>query len=329
MERRGSSKVPTSSGVNAQRLPVACVYFKNDPKRYQRCGRHAFPKISCMKQHIRRRHLGPEYHCSHCGAAFEDLQRRQNHITTGQCPGRPQTELDEMRMKLSKHSKPRLPFAEQWLAIFDIVCPGHPHPLSPFHDSEVSDVASSGFLEFLTGHTGIELVLESARQRSDWRPENEAPLREALSHGLPAAFDKWSTLKSGIPENVVSEDAPEASSSSIPNPSNSWDSGPSNCLSDYPVLESERSIEPAQPSSAAHQDASYNFELPDTSKSVQTSGTSSVPVEDDSHDRNLANSTMLNMDVMTDPMFTFDDLALLEDLFNGGGGQPSTYDYDF
>lgn len=162
--RRRPCKVSTSSGANVPLL-LACTHSKKDPNSYRKCAGRAFSKISYMKMHLYRCHVRREHSCSRCGTLFEDQQRRDDHMAANQCPGQPEAAsngtYDEIREKLHKPSNSLLTIAEQWFVVFDIVFPGHPHPLSPFHDSEVSDVASSGFLEFSTRDAGIDIVLES------------------------------------------------------------------------------------------------------------------------------------------------------------------------
>lgn len=190
-----SSKYTASSNTNGRML--ACPFHKKDPRQHWRCAGFTFRKISYVKQHIYRNHQQPPF-CTICGNAFEDGQSRDRHITSG-CRPQPFSEPDgitlQHRNALSQRSGSHLTIEAQWYAVFDIVCPGHPRPMSPYHDFEVSCSALTDLREFVTGDTGTETVYTSLRRRSDWRPEDEAAWREPLSSGLGDLVDRWATFR--------------------------------------------------------------------------------------------------------------------------------------
>lgn len=126
---------------------------------------------------------------------------------------------------------------------------------------------------------------------------------------------------------MVSKDAPEASSGSITGPWSSWNSGPSDYFNEHDVLGSASLIVRAQPFPGTCEGASYDFGASETSLSLQASGMSNGPVEDEPHYLNFADHTTPNPSTVTESLFPLNELALLEDYVNGGGGDPSMYEY--
>lgn len=288
-------------------------------------------------EHIYQCHIQPEY-CTHCGATFKDRQSRDNHIAVthpGQRSDRPHDEPDGLdaareRKLRRKRLSSGLSVAEKWFAIFKIVCPGHPRPPSPYHEPEVclGCAKISDLRGFATGNSATETFSKSLRQSSDWRPESEALLREGLNHWLGNPSDQFPMLQNDVPEELVAEDAPEASLDSISNSLNSSEPVSSNYPDDRYIPGSASPIASAQPTSEARDDTSDASGVPQISTSLQASVRSGMPVEDILPDLDPAGHTGSKVDTVTDFVCSpndFPGFAWLEDFVNDGGDDPSTH----
>lgn len=142
---------------------------------------------------------------------------------------------------LADRSSPHLTIAEQWFTVFDIVCPGQARPLSPYHDSEVSEVVFTELREFVTGTLGTEIVFSGLRQSVAFGPQIEASLREALSRGLGNLIDGWIMRRSVLPGAVSSDEIPDASSSLFATPFASASASPNTFLQTLPVANQDAS----------------------------------------------------------------------------------------
>lgn len=337
-ECRGFSKVPDSNGAHIQRL--GCPQYKNNPSIHRQCAKRSFTTLKALKSHIYACHIQPEY-CTHCGATFKDRQSRDNHIAVthpGQYSDRPHDEPDGVNIERERELRglrlsPRLTVAEKWYAIFDIACPGHPRPSSPYHESEACPCCAklADLRGFAIGDSDTETFSNSLRQSSDWRPESEAPLREGLNHWLGNSFDQCANFQNDVPEDVVGEDALEAPSDSISTCLNSSEPLSSEYTNDRHIPGSASSIAPAQPTSEARDDASYALGVPQISTFLQAGVTSDIPTDDNSPNLDYnAGHTTPNLDTVMDFEFPFHDfpgLALPEDLVVDGGDDSNTHSY--
>lgn len=127
--------------------------------------------------------------------------------------------------------------AEQWFVVFDIVCPGQAHPLSPYHDSEVSEVVFTDLREFVTGTSGVNIVFSELHQSVALGPQIETSLREALSRGLGNLIDGWIMRRRALPEPFIIDELPDASSSLFASPFAS----PYTFLQPYPMANQDMS----------------------------------------------------------------------------------------
>lgn len=269
-KRGGSSRIPTSSDANGQGL--ACPFYKKDPRRYWKCARFRSNRISHVKQHIYRSHKQPPAYCTFCGSTFADPGSRDRHVAAG-CVPQPHNEPDGItlfhRQMLADRVPPHLTITEQWFVVFDIVCPGQAHPLSPYHDSEVSEVVFTDLREFVTSTSGTNIVFSGLSQSVALGPQIEASLREALSRGLGNLIDGWVMRRSVSPGAVIIDNLPDASSSPFTTPFASNEPEPP-AQSD--TRHGTASASPhtfLQPPIVAIQDASYLSEAPQNSTSLQ------------------------------------------------------------
>lgn len=72
------SERPLSESGEAK--PLACPFYKRDPKQHQVCGKYKLRRIKDVKQHIYRLHYNPELYCPRCRLKFECFSKRDHHI---------------------------------------------------------------------------------------------------------------------------------------------------------------------------------------------------------------------------------------------------------
>lgn len=64
---------------------LACPYFVKDPQRYRACGKLRLMTIAALKQHLQRKHKGPEYYCYRCFREFTSEVDAQIHGQVDAC----------------------------------------------------------------------------------------------------------------------------------------------------------------------------------------------------------------------------------------------------
>lgn len=147
--------------------------------------------------------------CTSCGTTFEGPQARDEHITTG-CILQPFIPLDgitkQQRDSLHQRVASHLSLEDQWYAVFDIVCPGHPRPISPYHDWEVSQAVLTELRSFLASDAVANSILENLQRSRDLGLVIDAQLREALSRELGDLVDLWAARRSAGIEHPVDHD---------------------------------------------------------------------------------------------------------------------------
>lgn len=197
IKRRVSSKVE-SPGLGK---PLACPFFKKDPSRHWDCAnfKAKYSKISHIKQHIYRTHTRPHC-CPLCGTAFEHPRLRDEHIRAGCLQSRPFLESDgitiEQRNELNRRSTSKLGVEAQWHAMFKIVCPGSPRPLSPYHSPTLAacEITRDELRRFIASDQVIEAVFKDLPHNmgKNHTAEDRAHLRTALEN----LIDTWAVSKS-------------------------------------------------------------------------------------------------------------------------------------
>ncbi|KAM7211350.1 hypothetical protein V8F06_013258, partial [Rhypophila decipiens] len=93
--------------------------------------------VSYVKQHLARRQI-PTFYCHWCFAIFETEPVYDHHVIAASCTREAKLEgISQPQSKqLSKKSKGSL--EDQWFAMWDILFPTEPRPLSIYIDSDQS-----------------------------------------------------------------------------------------------------------------------------------------------------------------------------------------------
>lgn len=137
---------PAKKSTNLESYPrsrfLACPFWKLDPEKHQKCFLEHLDKISRVKQHLHRRHT-PDFYCPRCFTIFQTEQGFHWHMIETKCDRQPDARLDALSIiqskLLSRHSRRYGSVEEQWYAMWDIIFPGQPWPLSIYMVADQSE----------------------------------------------------------------------------------------------------------------------------------------------------------------------------------------------
>lgn len=127
--------------------PLACPYWKLDPRRYRDCGKkHRFREIKRIKQHLSRSHCMPDINCDRCRAEFPDEQTYEKHRLDHSVVACVFAPLDPDDHRITKSRKTKLEkkaasnrsVYERWYDVWEIIFPGRPQPSSPYLDTGIT-----------------------------------------------------------------------------------------------------------------------------------------------------------------------------------------------
>ncbi|KAK1852619.1 hypothetical protein CCHR01_04773 [Colletotrichum chrysophilum] len=127
--RQAGNRIPNPHG-----LPWACPLYKYDPIRHMECLFHSLTESRHVKRHLIRHHKQPD-HCPTCYKRFPQKTDRDQHIVDRTCSPRPEPEDWDMFISEDAVAKIDKVVGGYWFAMWDIIYPNTPRPLSPFLES--------------------------------------------------------------------------------------------------------------------------------------------------------------------------------------------------
>ncbi|KAF4994846.1 hypothetical protein FGRMN_5535 [Fusarium graminum] len=114
----------TGDSENEKVVQFACPYFRRCPARYLECINLKMPRISDVKQHLKRRHTIP-FQCSNCSKEFPSSELLQDHVRLIVCPNTSVDNLERVSPEAQKLLKSRfdrgLSPTRQWHKIWEIL----------------------------------------------------------------------------------------------------------------------------------------------------------------------------------------------------------------
>lgn len=118
---------------------LACPFWKLDPEKHWECFFKKTTTVSYVKQHLARRHT-PAFYCHRCFSIFEAEPIYDQHVLTASCTREATSKLEGISQTQSKQlsRKSRGTLEDQWFAMWDILFPNEPRPLSIYIDSDQS-----------------------------------------------------------------------------------------------------------------------------------------------------------------------------------------------
>lgn len=113
---------------------LACPFSKLDGGRYYECLKFKLHRVRDVKQHIARRHRGPEFYCARCWQTFPDRSEQDEHMRTVVCATKPKPLFegisDSQRNQLARSADRGATPEQQWYSIWEILFPGKQKPSS-------------------------------------------------------------------------------------------------------------------------------------------------------------------------------------------------------
>ncbi|KAK0719340.1 hypothetical protein B0H67DRAFT_642703 [Lasiosphaeris hirsuta] len=179
----GSKKAGTESDVNLRcgsdlkkSQLFACPFYKWNPRQHGDCTRYKMKRMKDIKQHIQRRHTRRSRshqeqtlaaNCCKCEdtslAAFDGI-------------------LDQHKQKLRQSINRGKPVDKQWYAMWDILFPETPRPLSIY----VNDCASTPAFQMrrLWNERKSAMMAEARRVAQGTKDTNQDTILDVLMHSL-------------------------------------------------------------------------------------------------------------------------------------------------
>ncbi|KAI1079383.1 hypothetical protein F5B20DRAFT_544764 [Whalleya microplaca] len=142
-----------------------CPYFKKDPWKYHQCLNRKLSKISYVKQHLMRCHIGPKFYCPTCGQTFEKQDEVDGHIVARDCEPC-QFYFEGMTMpqqtEVLNTTARSMNEDQKWYQIWSILFPSIPKPRSPYMEDTIVETMES-IRSFCHG-SGSQIVQETLRE---------------------------------------------------------------------------------------------------------------------------------------------------------------------
>ncbi|KAK4185028.1 hypothetical protein QBC35DRAFT_347809, partial [Podospora australis] len=117
---------------------LACPLTKSKACRYSRCRTYRLRSNADIRTHLGRYHLQLPF-CPTCKNTFKNHAARDTHAKKTSCarsdaPDPPGVTQDQLRSIDAVHNRDK---QQEWYAMFDILCPGVPHPASMYHEHSI------------------------------------------------------------------------------------------------------------------------------------------------------------------------------------------------
>ena len=140
--------------------PLACPYFKNEPRRYSErnstersyrsCSTCLLKDISRLKQHLYRVHRRPDHYCGRCYQVCRSEALLEEHVRSDprcQLSGPLfQEKMTVAQIEQIKRRRPGKSVSDNWYGIFKILFPDSTPPESPY----VESLCTEGIQRFLS-----------------------------------------------------------------------------------------------------------------------------------------------------------------------------------
>ncbi|KAK4211297.1 hypothetical protein QBC37DRAFT_14602 [Rhypophila decipiens] len=199
--------------VPSRRRFLACPFWKLDPSKHWECFFRRTTTVSYVKQHLARRHT-PTFYCHRCFAIFETEPVYDHHVIAASCTREAKLEgISQTQSKqLLKKSKGTL--ENQWFAMWDILFPTEPRPLSIYIDSDQSK--DFCLMREFSQRQGVSILQDEIRASGLLlRPGiSDQALHRVLSRGLDYMFEHFCLERSADSSFLGHESASQHGGSS-------------------------------------------------------------------------------------------------------------------
>ncbi|KAF5563705.1 hypothetical protein FNAPI_2544 [Fusarium napiforme] len=144
----------------------ACPFYRRHPERYFDCISLKMPRISDVKQHLKRRHMA-NYFCPRCLKGFSALKPFQEHVLQQDCSmdlsentdGVSPTTQDALKVRFERSLSPR----DQWYKIWKILFGDIGDVQNPYHEGVFKEI--TGIIRGIWTEEGQNIISDVQRIR--------------------------------------------------------------------------------------------------------------------------------------------------------------------
>jgi hypothetical protein len=185
--RRSKRAKQRGCDVDRQKF-LACPFYKKDPNNYIECFTKKLDTVSHMKEHLRRRHLPPEFYCQRCKVTFKSKAILDTHIDPVTCVFLKQNidgitrDQEEQLRRRGRGSE-----EEQWFAVWSVLFPTSRRPSSIYRHVSQQEVVDR--LQEFALSSGVAIMRDVLRNsgRELW-DVSDGRLEEVVRTGLSRIF---------------------------------------------------------------------------------------------------------------------------------------------
>ncbi|KAJ4012031.1 hypothetical protein NW752_004426 [Fusarium irregulare] len=155
-----------SNNVNICVESFACPFYRRHPERYFDCISLKMPRISDVKQHIKRRHMA-NYSCTRCSKGFSALKPFQEHVLQQDCSmdlsenidGVSPATHDALKVRFERTLSPR----DQWHKICKILFGDIDDDHNPYHQGVFKEI--TGIIRGIWTEEGQHIISNVQKTR--------------------------------------------------------------------------------------------------------------------------------------------------------------------
>ncbi|RGP61005.1 hypothetical protein FSPOR_10319 [Fusarium sporotrichioides] len=148
-----------SNDVNRCAESFACPFYRSHPERYFDCISLKMPRISDVKQHLKRRHMA-NYFCSRCFKGFSSLKPFQEHVLQQDCSmdlsentdGVSPTTQNALKVRFERGLSPK----DQWYKIWKILFGDTDDDQKPYHEGVFKEI--TGIIRGIWTEEGQQII---------------------------------------------------------------------------------------------------------------------------------------------------------------------------
>lgn len=194
------------TGAKTRRF--ACPYAQRYPSpRYESCFVPGFARLKDVKQHLRRKHLAPDF-CIRCKMVFNSVEELSSH---GRCSNgcelslAPDPEgLTHHRQRILETRPPRfLTMEEQWFYLYEELFPDTPKPTSAFvRDDQSAQIQS--FTEYMI-RDGTYRIIKRLEEKGIPSAGEDSDISKLLASSIQEGLQEISSLWSSGQDLTIPE----------------------------------------------------------------------------------------------------------------------------
>jgi hypothetical protein len=155
-----------SNDVNKCVESFACPFYRRHPERFFDCISLKMPRISDVKQHLKRRHMA-NYFCPSCLKGFSALKPFQEHVLQQGCSmdlsentdGVSPTTQEALKVRFERSLSPR----DQWYKIWKILFGNIGGDQNPYHEGVFKEI--TGIIRGIWTEEGQNIISDVQRTK--------------------------------------------------------------------------------------------------------------------------------------------------------------------